>query len=162
MKPAPAPAVVICEAKATTIYLVLLALAVVAVGIAACTLKRGERGKMGAGSVRGRDMGSGIGEERSARGRIASAAAEHGWTEMFDDVASNARIYERSGRVIVIGYRLVGAVTGATRMYASRSTPPRLDLPKDELTGLDRGKAEQILAWLAEPESPVPPPAADA
>lgn len=102
----------------------------------------------------------GSSEERSARGRIAAAAAEHGWTEMFGGVASNARIYERSGRVIVIGYRPVGAVTGATRMYATRSTPPRTDLPMEELTGLDRGKANQILAWLAEPESPVPPSAA--
>lgn len=55
-------------------------------------------------------------EERTTRGRIAAAAAEHGWREMFDDVAQNARIYERSGRLIAVGYRPSGAVTGAHRM----------------------------------------------
>jgi hypothetical protein len=35
---------------------------------------------------------------------------------MFDDVAQNARIYERSGRLIAVGYRPSGAVTGAHRM----------------------------------------------
>ncbi len=99
-----------------------------------------------------------ITEQRSARDRIAAAAAEHGWSEAFGDVASNGRIYERAGRVIIIGYAPAGAVTSATRMYGSASTPLRTDLPKDELTQRDRGKAEQVLTWLAEPASPVPPP----
>ncbi|OBF76158.1 hypothetical protein [Mycolicibacterium fortuitum] len=102
------------------------------------------------------------GEQRSARDRIAATAAEHGWSEAFGDVASNARIYERSERVIIIGYAPAGAVTGATRMYGSASTPLRTDLPKDELTQRDSGKADQILTWLAEPDSsrPTPPPSA--
>ena len=91
-------------------------------------------------------------EQRSARGRIAATAAEHGWTEMFDDVASNVRIYQRSGRVILVGYRPTGAVTGATRMYATTSTPPRTDKPIDQLTHLDHGKAELVTGWLAEPD----------
>ncbi|WP_102145600.1 hypothetical protein [Mycobacterium hubeiense] len=89
-------------------------------------------------------------EERSARGRIAAAAADHGWKEMFGDVASNMRIYERAGRMILVGYRPAGAVTSATRVYATASTPPRTDLPMEELTHLDRDKTAQILAWINE------------
>jgi hypothetical protein len=96
------------------------------------------------------DKNAATAEEHSSRGRIAAAAADHGWREMFGDVASNIRIYERSGRVILVGYRPAGAVTGATRMYATASTPPRKDMPIDELTHLERGKAEQVLAWLGE------------
>lgn len=43
-------------------------------------------------------------EARSARGRIAAAAAAGGWSEMFGDVATNMRIYERAGRVVLVGY----------------------------------------------------------
>lgn len=89
--------------------------------------------------------------ERTARGRIAATAAEHGWREMFDDVADNARIYERSGCLIIVGYRPAGAVTGANRMYPS--IQPRKELyfeQTDQLTHLDSGKAEQVLGWLAE------------
>ncbi|BBX30484.1 hypothetical protein B7435_16715 [Mycolicibacterium peregrinum] len=98
-------------------------------------------------------------EHRSARDRIATTAAEHGWSEAFGDVATNGRIYERSERVIIIGYAPAGAVTSATRMYGSASTPLRTDLPKDELTQRDHDKAEQILTWLAEHDAPAPPPA---
>lgn len=105
-------------------------------------------------------------EQRSARDRIAAAAAEHGWSEAFGDVASNGRIYERAGRVIIIGYAPAGAVTSATRMYGSASTPLRTDLPKDELTQRDRGKVDQILAWLQEAPSaepaPLSPPSSEA
>lgn len=97
-------------------------------------------------------------EARTARGRIAAAAAEHGWSEAFGDVASNGRIYERAGRVLIIGYAPAGAVTSATRMYGSASTPLRTDLPKDELAQHDRGKADQILTWLQEPPSAEPTP----
>lgn len=72
---------------------------------------------------------------------------------MFGDVASNMRIYERAERVVGVGYQPSGAVTSATRMYATASTPPRTDMPIDELTHLDRGKADHVLAWLAEPPS---------
>ena len=88
-------------------------------------------------------------EKRTARGRIGAAAAEHGWREMFDDAARNVRLYSRSGRLILVRYRPAGAVTGATRMYGSPS-PPRKHMPTDELRHLDRGKAEQVLAWLTE------------
>lgn len=89
-------------------------------------------------------------QESTARGRIAAAAAEHGWREMFGDITWNARIYDRSGRMIVVGYRPSGAVTGATRMYATPSTPPRKGMPINQLTHLDRRKAEQVLGWLAD------------
>jgi hypothetical protein len=90
---------------------------------------------------------------RSARGRIAAAAADHGWHEMFGDAASNVRAYERSGRVILVGYRPEGAVTSASRMYVTASTVPRNDMPVDGLRYVDRGKAEQVLAWLGEAEA---------
>lgn len=90
-------------------------------------------------------------EARSARGRIAAAAAESGWSEMFGDVAENVRIYERSGRVILVGYVPGGSVTGATRMYATANTPPRTDMPIDQLSNRDRDKAATVLAWLGEP-----------
>jgi hypothetical protein len=89
-------------------------------------------------------------EARTARGRIAAAAANHGWREMFDDVVWNVRIYERSGRTILVGYREAGAVTGATRMYATPSKPPRRDRPIEHLRLLDGGKADTVLGWLAE------------
>lgn len=95
-------------------------------------------------------------EARTARGRIAAAAAEHDWSEAFGDVASNGRIYERSGRIILIGYTPAGTVTSATRMYGSASTPLRTDMPKDELTQRDRGKVDQILTWLQEAPSAEP------
>lgn len=90
-------------------------------------------------------------EERTARGRIAAAAARYGWREMFGDVADNVRIYERSGRMVIVGYGAAGAVTGAIRLYATPKTPPRCDKPVDELTHLDHSKATTVLGWLAEP-----------
>jgi hypothetical protein len=50
----------------------------------------------------------------------------------------------------VVGYRPAGAVTRAHRMYGTTATPPRKDMPIDKLTHLDRGKAEQVLGWLAD------------
>lgn len=90
-------------------------------------------------------------DQASARDRIAAVAAEHGWRELFGDVASNVRIYERGDRTIVVGYQPAGAVTSATRMYATANTPPRTDMPIDELTHLDRDKADTVITWLCEP-----------
>lgn len=81
--------------------------------------------------------------KKARRARVA----EHGWHEKFDDVAWNVRIYERSGRVIIIGYRQAGAVTGATRMYMAASRHVRKDMRIDELTpGPRKGRSGSELA----------------
>jgi len=85
--------------------------------------------------------------KKARRARVAAAAAEHGWHEKFDDVAWNVWIYERSGRVIIIGYRQAGAVTGATRMYMAASGHVRKDMRIDELTpGPRKGRSGSELA----------------
>ncbi|MFA5712361.1 hypothetical protein [Mycolicibacterium sp.] len=89
-------------------------------------------------------------EERTARGRIAVAAGEHGWNEMFGDVAENVRIYTRGAATVLVGYRPNGGVTGASRGRVDASGRLEKGGWLDQLTHLDASKAEQVLVWLAE------------
>jgi hypothetical protein len=85
------------------------------------------------------------GEQHTARGRIAAAAAEHGWLPAVGtDEVWNTRIYERGNKQLLVGYRFAGSVTSAFRRTAPHGSWT------DDLTHRDRGKAEQVLAWLAE------------
>lgn len=94
------------------------------------------------------DGESHVASDPSARGRIADTAAANGWTEMYGDIASNVRIYERSDRTILVGYMPSGSVNGASRLQ-TRDDIPVVKL--DELTQLDHDKATQVGAWLTEP-----------
>jgi len=94
------------------------------------------------------DGESHIASDPSARGRIADIAAANGWTEMYGDIASNVRIYERADLTILVGYMPSGSVNGASRLQ----TPDGVPVVKlDELLQRDRDKAAQVQAWLQEP-----------
>jgi hypothetical protein len=90
-------------------------------------------------------------EKHTARGRIAAAAEQNGWSPtLHTDLVWNVRIYTRAGRTILVGYSKAGAVTGATRMFGGVHGSPPKGRPVDDVTSRDRGKVDTVLAWLRE------------